>query len=85
VVAFDCPTGPAVILEGGRCGVLVPAGDTAALTDGIRRLITDEGERRRLADAAALRARDFDVELMADRWEELFAGLGDARGLSLGR
>jgi hypothetical protein len=32
-----------------------------------------------------VRARDFDVELMADRWEELFAGLGDARGLSLGR
>ena len=85
VVAFDCPTGPAVILEGGRCGILVPVGDTAALTDGIRRLITDEAERRHLADAAALRARDFDIEATAKRWEELFADLGDARGLSVGR
>ena len=26
VVAFDCPTGPAELLDGGRFGVLVPAG-----------------------------------------------------------
>ena len=85
VVAFDCPTGPADVLDGGRFGVLVPAGDVAALTDGIRRVLSDEAERTRLADAAARRVRDFDAEVTATRWEELFADLGDARGLSLGR
>ena len=85
VVAFDCPTGPAELLEGGRAGVLVPAGDTAALSDGILRVVSDEHERRRLADAAAVRARDFDPEETAARWESLFAELADRRGLSIGR
>ncbi len=85
VVAFDCPTGPADLLDGGRFGVLVPAGDVAALADGIRRVVSDEEERRRLADAAAARARDFDPQETASRWESLFAGLADERGLSVGR
>ena len=85
VVAFDCPTGPAELLDGGRCGVLVPPGDSAALADSIRRLVSDEPERRRLADAAAERALDYDPATRARQWEQLFETLGDARGLSLGR
>lgn len=85
VVAFDCPTGPAELLEGGRCGVLVPPGDSAALADGIRRVVSDDRERRRLADAAAARVHDFDPRVRAREWEELFERLADARGLSLGR
>ena len=85
VVAFDCPTGPAELLDGGRCGVLVPLGDSAALADSIRRLVSDEPERRRLADVAAERALDYDPATRARQWEQLFETLGDARGLSLGR
>jgi len=85
VVAFDCPTGPAELLDGGRCGVLVPPGDSAALADSIRRLVSDEPERRRLADVAAERALDYDPATRARQWEQLFETLGDARGLSLGR
>jgi len=33
VVATDCPSGPAEILEGGRVGRLVPVGDAAALAE----------------------------------------------------
>lgn len=84
VVAFDCPTGPAELLEGGRSGILVPPGDVAAMTGGIRRVVSDEAERRRLADAGALRARDFDPGVRAQEWEQLFERLADARGLSLG-
>ena len=35
IVATECPSGPAEILEGGRHGLLVPVGDVAALADGI--------------------------------------------------
>ncbi len=85
VVAFDCPTGPAEILSGGRFGALVPVGNVAALTDALRRLITDSGERHRLADLAAARARDFDPIETANRWEELFTQLAEQRGLPVGR
>lgn len=85
VVAFDCPTGPAEVLDGGRSGVLVPSGDTRALTDGILRVVSDPRERSRLADAAATRVRDFEPRLTALRWERLFEELADARGLSVGR
>lgn len=36
VVATDCPSGPAELLEGGRYGRLVAPGDPQALADGIR-------------------------------------------------
>jgi glycosyltransferase involved in cell wall biosynthesis len=85
VVAFDCPTGPAELLDGGRSGVLVPVGDSAALADGILRVVTDRAEQRRLADAAEDRAGTFDISATAARWESLFEELGDRRGLSLGR
>ncbi len=85
VVAFDCPTGPAQQLDGGRSGVLVPVGDSAALADGIVRVVNDPAEQRRLADAASQRVRDFDVDATAARWESLFAELADRRGLSVGR
>ena len=85
VVAFDCPTGPAEVLEGGRSGLLVPPGDTAALSEGILRVVADEQERARLADAGALRVRDFDPGATATRWESLFEELAGRRGLSLGR
>jgi len=37
VVATNCPSGPAEILEGGQLGALVPVGDIAALADAIER------------------------------------------------
>jgi glycosyltransferase involved in cell wall biosynthesis len=40
------------------CGVLVPAGDAAALTRALRRLILDPDARRRLGSAGPSRARE---------------------------
>lgn len=45
--------GPAVILEHGRTGLLVPAWDSGALAAAILRLVRSPGLRRRLGAAAA--------------------------------
>lgn len=85
IVAADCPTGPAELLDGGRFGVLVPPGASAPLAEAILRVASDPAEQRRLADAASARVQDFDVMATAARWESLFEELADKRGLSLGR
>lgn len=45
----------------------------------------DAAEQRRLADAAASRARSFDLTATAARWEGVLEALADDRGLSVGR
>jgi glycosyltransferase involved in cell wall biosynthesis len=50
VIASDL-AGASEILDGGRCGLLVPAGDVAALASAIARMLTDPALRERLASA----------------------------------
>ncbi len=44
------------IVDDGRCGVLVPPGDCAALADALAMLIADDDRRRRYADAGRAHA-----------------------------
>jgi glycosyltransferase involved in cell wall biosynthesis len=70
VVATDCPSGPAEILEGGRYGPLVPVGDDAALADAMASVLAAPRH------TATLRARaaEFSVERAAGRYEALLFG-----------
>jgi glycosyltransferase involved in cell wall biosynthesis len=51
ILASDVP-GNAELIDDGRTGVLVPAGDVRALAAALRRLVDDGAERSRLAGAA---------------------------------
>jgi glycosyltransferase involved in cell wall biosynthesis len=73
VVATDCPSGPAEILEGGRYGLLVPPDNDAALADAIARLIRDPQLCDSLKRAGAARAREFTAEYIMPHWERLLA------------
>ena len=72
VVSFDCPYGPAEILEGGKSGMLVPQDDIGGLSAAIQRLVADRDLRRRLAKVGRQRARAFSVEKIAPRWLDEF-------------
>jgi glycosyltransferase involved in cell wall biosynthesis len=67
VVATDCRSGPAEVLEGGRLGALVPVGDAKAFADAV------EAALRHEHDPAPLRARaaDFSPRAVAARYLEL--------------
>lgn len=74
VVAFDCPTGPAEVIEDGRSGLLVPDGDIDGLARALMAVIGDESLRRELGRGAAARASDFSMDAVGQRWDALLAG-----------
>ncbi len=60
-------------IESGREGILVTPGDIGSLSRGLQALLTDSARRAALAEAASERAhREFTVQVMADRYEELY-------------
>lgn len=71
VVAFDCPSGPGEIIQNEENGLLVPPGNVVELAAAIKRLVVDESERRRLAEAAmGIRGR-FSLAAVMSQWDEL--------------
>lgn len=79
VVSFDCPTGPADIIDDGVNGFLVPEGDVDGLREAMLELIRDEPKRRRFGAAAAERAEQYTPDVVAQAWEQLFADVAAGR------
>jgi glycosyltransferase involved in cell wall biosynthesis len=79
VVSFDCPTGPADVIEDHRNGLLVPPKDVEALSAAIVEMIEDEELRRRCADGAVKTAREYRMDAVGPRWEGLMRELWAAR------
>ncbi|ARP87427.1 glycosyltransferase [Bordetella genomosp. 9] len=75
VVATDCPSGPAEILEDGKFGELVPVGDAAAVAEAIRSLVRDAARREHLSDLGPQRAEDFSLERHCRNVADLFQPL----------
>jgi len=71
IVSTDCPFGPSEVLDGGKCGVLVPVADPEALAEAIRTILTDKELRDELVALARARANQFSAGLAAKKYEEL--------------
>jgi glycosyltransferase involved in cell wall biosynthesis len=72
--------GGALEIVNDACGVLVPAGDGAALTRALRRLIVDPDARRRLGNAGPSRARELcDPSRQLAALATLLHGIGSRR------
>ena len=83
VVATAVGGVPELVVDG-ETGLLVPPRDPAALADAIRRVIDDEGDRKRLGEAGRARVRTFFTDaVMAQRTDDLYRrlqGTKDGRG-----
>jgi glycosyltransferase involved in cell wall biosynthesis len=74
VVATPVGCAPSLVRDG-ESGLLVPPRDPAALAAALRRLLTDEPLRRRLADGAYEAVRPLTWRSAAERTVELYARL----------
>ena len=70
VVATDCPSGPAEILEDGRYGRLVPVGDPRMLAEALQDALVAPGP----VEAARLRANQFTIERAVQEYLPLLTG-----------
>jgi glycosyltransferase involved in cell wall biosynthesis len=73
VLSTDCPSGPSEILDQGRCGRLVPVGDSQAMADAIEDAMDHPEEWRARAELARQRVEQmFDPVAGIARLEKLF-------------
>jgi glycosyltransferase involved in cell wall biosynthesis len=79
VVSFDCPTGPAEVVDDHRNGILVPPLQEEALAAAMLELVEHPDLRRRCAAAAVETAQDYRMESIGPRWEEFLAELEQSR------
>ncbi len=82
-VATDIP-GNRDVATHEREALLVPPGDVGALAAAIARLLGDRALAGRLGAAGRERARDFDLEKVADRYSALFTELARPASWRLG-
>lgn len=69
VVASDCSPGVRDYLENGRAGLLVPPGDVTAMTEALKRALTDQALREQLKARAPERMRDFELARVVPLYE----------------
>jgi len=75
VVSFDCPSGPAEIIQDGVNGVLIPPQDVEQLAAVLDRLITNDGERQSLAAHSRVGLERFGIEAIFRQWNALLQGV----------
>ncbi|MBY8974419.1 glycosyltransferase [Rhodobacteraceae bacterium NNCM2] len=72
VIAADVGGCGEILGEDQACGVLLPAGDTAAFADRIADLAGDPDLRARMGAAARERARQFSIDRAAEAYDALY-------------
>ena len=72
VIATNCPTGPAEILDHGASGILVAPQNVTSLSEAMGRLAADAGLRADMAAKARRRAEQLSIRRMAEAYRDLF-------------
>jgi glycosyltransferase involved in cell wall biosynthesis len=83
VVSFDCPTGPADVVDDHRNGLLIRPRKVAMLTAGIEEMIEDEELRRRCSAGAVETAAGYSMDVVGPRWEAFLHDTWEQRHRSM--
>jgi glycosyltransferase involved in cell wall biosynthesis len=75
VISYDCPYGPAELIDNGKNGLLVPDGDQLAFEEGLLRLMIDETLRKKLGSAARASCEKYSPRSVLSSWERLLGAI----------
>ncbi|MEP0564445.1 MAG: glycosyltransferase, partial [Paracoccaceae bacterium] len=70
-IAYDCPTGPADLIEDGVNGLLVEAGNLNQLTGALISMAHDKNLRNRVGNAARFIAHIHAPEIVVSAWHQV--------------
>lgn len=79
VVAFNCPYGPADIINDGTDGFLVEDRNVKAFAGRVCQLMEDDNLRQRMGKAAILSAQRYRPEIIMPLWNQLFTNLSNSK------
>lgn len=74
-VAYDCPFGPASIIEDNRCGYLIDNGNINVFAKKLCTLMNDENARKKFSKESIKRSKDFAIDTIMGKWNNLFESL----------
>ena len=75
VVSFDCPCGFRDVITSGVNGVLVPKDSVESLAEQIVVVLQNSDYIVELGKNARVRSQDFRLEVLAEKWKQLFESL----------
>lgn len=80
VVSTDCPCGgPATLIEDGVNGLLVPVGDAYALSDALRKILSDEQLAQNISDEAYKITQTLAPDKVNKEWEDYLLSVSGDR------
>lgn len=74
-VFTDCLSGPREIIQDGIDGFLVPTADPLALSEALKKMISDDVLRKKMGRAAKENVQRFSWEKINQKWQSLFNSL----------
>jgi glycosyltransferase involved in cell wall biosynthesis len=74
-IAYDCPSGPRVIVEEGVNGFLIEDGNIDSFVQKLELLIEDENLRIRMGANAQQSVQKYNIDYIMKKWEKLFLEL----------
>ena len=74
-ITFDCPFGPAEVVDNERCGYVIENGDTKQFASKLNHLIESPHLRKEFSANAIEKARTYNKEAIMQQWQELFESL----------
>lgn len=75
VVSFDCPSGPGLVIESGRNGLLAKSGDPDSLAHRIDEILSDPQRAAALAEYGQAAAKAYSPDGIARNWHTLIREL----------
>lgn len=73
-ISYKTPSGPAEMLENGRCGLLVELNNVSSLAKGISYLVSNKAKRETFGEMAMYKVRSkYTPDLILSQWDNVFS------------